>query len=232
MVHDNALRDNIAPDNTLQCTVPWCRAAEKEQQWPRETGDYDQLCFWEKLLLWQRPKPADEQPSPTDTNISHPATDSETDCNSQQICFLTWTQTRVWLSNNAADLCLQMIPNTIFLAAPASRMQINRPGKESDLWQWATKKLENSCHMNYCPRLLAVRKRSGIDGWLFVEAQRAVNHTCLITWHSPSLFFGKQLFIRLRTEMSFTAIRVYTIPSSHSSLTFLFILILSSTGDL
>lgn len=170
--------------------------------------------------------------SPTDTNISHPASDRETDCNSQQICFLTWTQTRVWLSNNATDLCLQMIPNTIFLAAPASRIQINRPEKERVLWQWATKKLENSCHMNYCPRLLAARKRSGIDGWLFVEAERAVNHTCLITWHSLSLFFGKQLFIRLRTETLFTAIRVYTVPPSHSSLTFLFILILSSTGDL
>lgn len=232
MVYDNALRDNIAPDNTLQCTVLWCRAAEKEHQWPQETDDYDQLCFWEKLLLWQQPKPADEQPSPTDTNISHPATDRETDCSSQQIRFLTWTQTRVWLSNNAADLCLQMIPNTIFLTAPASCIQINRPEKESVLWQWATKKLENSCHMNYCPRLLAVRKRSGIDGWLFVEAQRAVNHTCLITWHSLSLFFGKQLFIRPRTEMLFTAIRVYTIPPSLSLLTFLFILILSSTGDL
>lgn len=231
MVYDNALRDNTAPDNALQCTVLWCRAAEKEQRWPQETDDYDQLCFWEKLLLWQQPKPADEQPSPTDTNISHPATDRETDCNSQQICFRTWTQTRVWLSNNAADLCLQMIPNTIFLAAPASRMQINRPEKESVLWQWATKKLEDSCHMNYCPRLLALRKRSGIDGWLFVKAQRAVNHTSdNMTLTEPLLW--KTVLYQTEDWMSFTAIRVCTIPPSHGSLTFIFILILSSTGDL
>lgn len=157
------------------------------------------------------------------TQTFHIQQQTERQTASQQICFLTWTQTRVWLSNNAADLCLQMIPNTIFLTAPASRIEINRPEKERVLWQWATKKLENSCHMNYCPWLLAVRKRSGIDGWLFVEAQHAVNHTCLITWHSLRLFFGKHLFIRLRTEMLFTAIRVHTIPPSHSSLTFLLI---------
>lgn len=47
---NNALSRNVAPGNALECQLPWCRAAEREQPQPQETLGYDQLRCWEKLF--------------------------------------------------------------------------------------------------------------------------------------------------------------------------------------
>lgn len=98
--------------------------------------------------------------------------DRETDGRSQQICFLTCTQTchvSDWVTVTVIYTC-KLYPTPFSerrKSDTAPECRFTGQKKVVVLWQWTIEKLNEITAVNYCPRLLPVRKSCGRDGRLF-----------------------------------------------------------------